>query len=59
MIKLTKEEFIRRSELVHGDKYDYSLFEYINNKNVSQIKCKEHGIFKKSAYIHINKKDYN
>ena len=57
MIKLTKDEFIRRSKLIHEDNYDYSLFEYINNKKVSQIKCKEHGIFKKSAYKHINKKE--
>lgn len=57
MIKLTKEEFIRKSELIHGDKYDYNLFVYVNNKNISQIKCKEHGIFKKSSYAHINKKE--
>ena len=29
--KLTKEEFIERARSIHGDKYDYSKVEYINN----------------------------
>lgn len=57
MIKLTKDEFIKRAKIIYGDKYDYSLFEYKGNKNASIIKCKEHGIFKKSSYKHINKKE--
>ncbi len=28
--KLTNEEFIEKSKKVHGDKYDYSLVEYVN-----------------------------
>lgn len=30
---------------VHGDKYDYSKVEYINNKTKVEIICKEHGSF--------------
>ena len=28
--KLTRDDIIDRFRLVHGDKYDYSKFEYIN-----------------------------
>ena len=37
-IKLTTEEFIARANIVHGDKYDYSLVNYINTKNKIKIK---------------------
>jgi hypothetical protein len=57
MIKLTKDEFIKRAKLIYGDKYDYNLFEYKGNKEISSIVCKEHGLFKKSSYKHINKKE--
>ena len=39
------EEFIRKSILVHGDKYDYSKTEYVNAKTKVVIICKEHGEF--------------
>ena len=32
MAKLTTEEFIARAKAVHGDRYDYSKVEYVNNK---------------------------
>jgi len=32
MRKLTTEEFIERAKKVHGDKYDYSKVEYVDNK---------------------------
>ncbi len=57
MIKLTKEEFIRRSKLIHGDKYDYSLMVYDGCKIKTKIICDEHGIFEKTPYDHINKKE--
>lgn len=37
MRKLTKEEFIQKSKLIHGDKYDYSLVEYICSKTKIKI----------------------
>jgi len=49
------EIFIQKAKKVHGDKYDYSLVEYINNKtNVKIIcnKCKK--IFKQSPNNHIS-----
>ena len=45
MKKLTKNEFIEKSELVHGNKYDYSKVEYVNNRTKVCIICPEHGEF--------------
>jgi len=37
--KLTTEEFIEKARKIHGDKYDYSLVEYLGNKkNIKIIK---------------------
>ena len=41
MKKLTKEEFIERAKLIHGDKYDYSLVEYKNMRSDVKIYCKK------------------
>ena len=30
--KLTTEEFVKKAKTIHGDKYDYSKVEYINNR---------------------------
>ena len=57
MIKLTKEEVIKRSKLIHDDKYDYSLMIYNGSKIKTKIICNEHGIFEKTPYDHINKKE--
>ena len=41
----TTEEFIEEARKVHGDKYDYSKVEYINNKTKICIICPIHGEF--------------
>ena len=41
----TKEQFVTASRDVHGDRYDYSLVEYVNNVTPVRIVCKEHGEF--------------
>ena len=43
--KSTKENFINQAKNIHGDKYDYSKVEYINNKTKVCIICPEHGEF--------------
>ena len=43
--KTTKEEFIKKSILVHGDKYDYSKVDYKSSKEKVIIICKIHGEF--------------
>ena len=43
--KLTKDDFIRKSIEIHGNKYGYSKVEYINNHTKVCIECPEHGDF--------------
>ena len=43
--KLTTEEFIKKSKLIHKDKYDYSKVEYVNSSTEVCIICPEHGEF--------------
>lgn len=35
----TKEEFVKKAQAIHGDKYDYSNFIYVTNKTLGTIKC--------------------
>ena len=46
--------FIKNSIKIHGDNYDYSLVNYINNRTKVKIKCKEHGIFEQIPQSHLN-----
>ena len=52
--RLTKEEFIEKSKIAHGDKYDYSKVEYKNNSTKVCIICPEHGEFWQSPNSHMN-----
>lgn len=54
MRKITKEEFIERSNKTHNNKYDYSKIEYIHTKYKVDIICPFHGIFKQSPHNHLN-----
>ena len=50
---ITTEEFIEKSKLVHGDKYDYSNVVYnLSNEEVNII-CKIHGNFNQIASYHL------
>ena len=51
-IKKTQEEFIEKATLVHNNKYDYSLVNYINNKTKVKIICKKHGVFEQLPNSH-------
>jgi len=51
-IKSTIEEFIKKSKEVHGDKYDYSKVDYINNKTKVIIVCPDHGEFEQRPDKH-------
>ena len=52
-IKLTTSDFIRKSILTHGNKYDYSSVDYINSSNKVKIICREHGDFEQIANDHV------
>jgi len=54
--QFTKEEFIERARAVHGDKYDYSKVNYVNNKTKIIILCSIHGEFSQYPSNHLNKK---
>ena len=49
----TTEQFIEDAKKVHGDKYDYSKVNYINNKTNVIIICKKHGEFSQMAGSHL------
>lgn len=42
----TTDDFIRKSQLKHGELYDYSKSVYVNDITKITITCKEHGDFK-------------
>ena len=50
----TKEDFILKSRLIHGDKYDYSKVEYVNNSTKVCIICPDHGEFWQAPNNHIS-----
>ena len=52
--KLTTETFIEKSRKVHGDKYDYSKTEYVNNHTKVCIICPEHGEFWQRPQSHMD-----
>ena len=54
-IRKTNDEFIKASKEVHGDKYDYSKVNYINNKTKVCIICSEHGEFYQTPKNHIHR----
>ena len=49
---MTKEEFVERSILKHGQKYDYSKVDYKNADGKVCIICSEHGEFWQRAINH-------
>jgi|SRR5271166_1216048 len=53
--KLTTKIFIDRSNIIHNNKYDYSLVNYINSKIKVSIICpnNNHGIFEQAAGSHL------
>lgn len=48
----TTEDFVRQAKKIHGDRYDYSIVEYINWKTKVSIICKKHGVFNQVALSH-------
>ena len=48
-----KPKFIEKARLVHGDTYDYSLVEYINNETKVSIICPTHGVFRQKPSNHL------
>lgn len=51
--KKTTKTYIDQVKLIHGDKYDYSKLNYVNNKTKVQIICKKHGVFETYPNHHL------
>jgi len=52
-LKLSKKDYIKRSNIIHKYKYDYSLMEYIDSYTKIKIICPIHGIFEQNANSHL------
>lgn len=50
---LTTIEFVRKSKIVHGNRYDYSKVEYIDCKTPVCIICSKHGEFWQTPRTHL------
>lgn len=52
---LTQEEFVRRAQAVHGDRYDYSHVNYSGMHSKVTVICRDHGPFQSLAKDHYAK----
>lgn len=52
--RLSKESFIKRSNIIHNHSYDYSLVDYINARTNVRIICIKHGEFNQKPQHHLN-----
>ncbi len=52
--RFTNDQFLKKANLLHKNKYDYSLINYITNKILVNIKCLKHGIFSMRPDSHLN-----
>lgn len=48
--------FVNKAKQIHGDKYDYSITEYIESKGKVKIICPKHGEFEQKASGHLSGK---
>ncbi len=52
--RLSKEEFVRKANLVHKGKYDYSKAEYLGTEKDICIICPKHGEFWQRPHNHLH-----
>jgi hypothetical protein len=52
---ISTDEFISRSNIIHGNKYDYSAVVYTGAHNYVSIICKTHGEFKQTPAQHTHR----
>lgn len=51
--KPTNDEFIQKSQKVHGDKYKYGKVDYLNSKTKVEITCPKHASFFQTPNDHL------
>jgi hypothetical protein len=49
----TTKEAVEKFKEIHGDTYDYSHVEYVNNSSNIEIICKTHGSFEQRPAVHM------
>lgn len=49
----TTEQFIAKAKAIHGQRYDYSLVDYIGSAAKVAIICSEHGMFEQTPSEHL------
>ncbi|MFA5586052.1 MAG: hypothetical protein WDA02_05840 [Saccharofermentanales bacterium] len=49
-----KNNFISKSIIIHGYRYDYSLVDYVNAHKKVKIICTEHGVFEQRPNDHLS-----
>ena len=59
MRKLTTEEFVKKAQQIHNQKYDYQLVDYKNAHTKVKIICPKHGIFEQKPNDHLQGKGCN
>ena len=52
--RTTTEQFIAKARMVHGERYDYSLVEYVTNSKKVRIICPDHGLFLQTPNVHVD-----
>ncbi|MGF6409575.1 Zn finger protein HypA/HybF involved in hydrogenase expression [Paraburkholderia sp. MM5482-R2] len=53
---LTTAEIVRRFQLLHGCRYDYSRTDYQRYTQPVEIKCRKHGVFRQTPQAHLEAK---
>jgi hypothetical protein len=56
LMKMDNKTFIEKARLIHGNKYDYSLVNYVTNRIKIKIICPIHGEFEQIPRDHLSKK---
>ena len=49
----TLDKFVQDARTIHGNKYDYSQVDYVNNNTQVSIICKSHGVFLQTPHDHL------
>lgn len=52
--RVTTAEFIKKAQVIHRDRYDYSLVDYKKAKEKVIIVCKDHGAFNQTPNDHLS-----
>lgn len=53
-MRIKKDDFIKRANLIHNNKFDYSKVEYLNNNCFISVICPIHGDFSQKLNWHLN-----